>query len=350
MTYRHHNITTGETMGHRWTMAASALLFFFSALFFSAGPTHGMEALSDAQMRNLTGQAGITLAAGDAVFEFWSDAMKFQDVNTLDMDGGTLSPDGYVKYDLHGIMVADDVLEFDAGVFYEEEPLEFNDDISGQDDVTRTFEHPLNNTAMVFLSHTANNPEFEYRASNISVYNHDTNIQGETVLGDLDVSGVNLYESKINIYPPAEDGTSGIRAVAGARAEIGSVVYKNPEQFENIFISGVMAGSGFSGDPADPGAWAFEDGMFELGIPYYYHDDPDQQDTELDSHPFTLDFATDAGRPGDFDSYMAINAPMRGSIRVKNISSNDFDMGPVAIDGIRLYKNYIEFPGRGIGN
>ncbi|MCF8026650.1 MAG: hypothetical protein K9K82_14330 [Desulfobacteraceae bacterium] len=336
-------------MQHRQTIAASALLFF-SALLLFPPLAPGMEKLSKEQMRDLTGQAGISLAASDAVFEFWSDSFKIQDVNTLDMDGGTLSPDGYVRFDLHGIMVADDMFEFDVGLFYEEEPLEFNDDISGQDDVIRTFEHPLNNTAMMFLSHSANNPEFEYTLSNISVYNHDTNIQGETVLGDLDVSGANLYESKINIYPPAEDGTSGIRAVAGGRAEIDAVVYKNPEQFENIFISGAMAGSGFSGDPSDPSAWAFEDGIFELGIPYYYHDDPDQQDTEIHSHPFTLDITTDENRSGDFASYMAINAPMRGSIRIKSVSSDDFDMGPIAIDGMRLYKNYVEFPGRGIGN
>ncbi|MCF8026609.1 MAG: hypothetical protein K9K82_14125 [Desulfobacteraceae bacterium] len=309
-----------------------------------------MEKLSDDQMQDLTGQAGISLAANNAVFEFWSDSFTFQDVNTLDMDSNTLSPDGYVRFDLYGVMVADDMLDFDVGGFYKEEQLQFTDQISGQDDVTRTFEHPLNKTAMVFLSHTANNPEFAYSASSISVYNHDTNIQGETVLGDLDVSGIKLHESRFNIYPPAEDGTSGIRAIAGARAEIGSVVYKNPQQFENIFLSGVMAGSGFSGDPADPGAWAFAEGMFELGIPYYYHDDPDQQDTEIHSHPFTLDFGTDTERPGNFDSYMAVSAPMRGAIRVKSVSSDDFDMGPIAIDGMRLYKNYVEFPGRGIGN
>jgi hypothetical protein len=47
---------------------------------------------------------------------------------------------------------------------------------------------------------------------------------------------------------------------------------------------------------------------------------------------------------------VAINAPIKGSIRIENISSSNFDMGPVAIDGIRLYKNVVEFPGRGIGN
>jgi hypothetical protein len=41
---------------------------------------------------------------------------------------------------------------------------------------------------------------------------------------------------------------------------------------------------------------------------------------------------------------------MEGSLRIESVSSKGFDLGPIAIDGLRLYKNRIEFPGRGIGH
>ena len=339
-----------EKIHHGRTAWILALLFVSVCLFFPKNAA-ALEKLSNKEMRSLTGQAGITFAPSNAVFEYWSDAVKIQDVNTRDRTGTLFSPDGYVSFDLYALMVADDLFDLDIGVFNETDALEFTDE-TPDGNVTRTFEHPLNNTAMVFLSHTANEPQFNLNLNSIAVYNHGTG--QESLIGDLDVSGINLYESRLNIYPPASDGTCGLRAIAGARTEIESLIYANPDQLENVAVSNVMLGSGFSGDPSAPENWTYDEGMFELGIPYYFHDDPEAVDDQLDSHPFTLDIATDTDRPGDFQTYMAINAPMRGSIRIKNISSTtsgtSFDMGPIAIDGIRLYKNVVEFPGRGIGN
>jgi|GEM_PF-3974389 len=326
------------------------LFFVFSCFFFPKNAL-SIEELSNEEMKGLTAQAGITFAPGNAVLEYWSDAVKIQDVNTRDKTGTLLIQDGYVRFDLYALMVADDLFDLDIGVFNETDTLEFIDE-TPYGDVIRTFEHPLNNTAMVFLSHTANEPQFYLNLNDIAVYNHDTG--QESLIGDLNASRINLYESRLNIYPPAGNGACGLRAIAGMRTGIDSLIFSNPDQVENVFFSNVMLGSGFSGAPSAPENWAYDEGMFELGIPYYYHDDPTQEDTQLDSHPFSLDITTDTNRAGDFQSYMAINAPMRGSIRIKNITSatsgTSFDMGPIAIDGIRLYKNVVEFPGRGIGN
>ncbi|MFW6080878.1 MAG: hypothetical protein ACOC7W_03115 [Desulfosalsimonas sp.] len=337
-------------MGYRLTALAACLLLFMLPLL-APDTARGLEEMTAREMNKVSGQAGISLATDEATFYLYADSIKFQDKNTLDKDGNELSPDGYVRFGYKALLVAEDFFEIDIGEFNQEDDLEFTDQTS-DGEVTRTFEHPLNHTAMVFLDQSAGDePFFNLKIQDISVYNHDS--EAETAIGNLDAAGISLHESRFNIYPPT-DGGCGIRGIIGARAEIGLLEYTNPDKTADSQISaaGAMLGAGFSGAPEDPDAWEFDDGMFELGIPYYYHDDPEEEDTELDSYPFTLDITgvDDDSRSGDFQTFIAVRAPVRGSVRVKNISSDNFDTGPIAIDGIRLYKNNIEFPGRGIGN
>ncbi|MCF8026457.1 MAG: hypothetical protein K9K82_13345 [Desulfobacteraceae bacterium] len=349
--------------------AIVALLFFAAVFFPQSAPA--LEKLSKEEMQGLTGQAGFSLAADNAVFFYYSDAMKFQDVNTVDMTGDPLTPEGFAKFDVSALLTVDDYFDLDVGVFYREEPLTFDDQTdpnTPDTTITREFDHPLNNTAMIFLSQQADEPQLDLSIQNISVYNHsldaqDTEVhdpQAESLIGDVDVTNARILESRGNLFPPAGDNASGIRAVGGTRMQIGSLTYANPEQTTGLTVSDIMIGAGFTGDALpegpssanemDTSTWAFDTGVFEIGRPYYFHDDPAQEDTTLASYPASLDFSSDDTRAGDFQSYVAINAPVRGSIRIKNVSSSNFNMGPIAIDGIRLYKNYIEFPGRGIGN
>lgn len=337
-------------MGHRLTSLSACLLLFMLFPIVVPHTAAGLEELSTEEMKDISGQAGISLATDDATFHLYADSIKFQDRGTLDKDGGELSPDGYVRFGYKALLVSEDFFELDIGAFNEGE-LAFTDQ-TADGEVTRTFEHPLNHTAMIFLDQAAgDDPFFNLKIQDISVYNHG--LGQETGIGSLDAAGLRLHESRFNLYPPVE-GDCGIRGIIGARAEIGNLTYANPDKTTDskITVSGAMIGGEISGAPEDPDAWAFDNGMFELGIPYYYQDDPETEDTELDSHPFTLDVAgvDDGSRPGDFQTFIAIRAPVRGSVRIKNVSSNNFDMGPIAIDGIRVYKNHIEFPGRGIGN
>lgn len=335
------------------------LIGFLSVLFLQPASAPAIEKLSEAEMRSVTAQAGITWRTKDATFFASRESRTYRDIETRDRFGELLTPSGYAKYDLNAILLLNSTVNLDTGIFHESESLTFTDHI-GEITEERTFDHPLNNLAMVFISRKSaeDNPEALLNLDNISVYHHVR--EAEMLLGDVRVVDFTSFESRLRIYPPEGDNASGIRAVGGTRFQIDSVIYENPDQFENIVVTGFMAGSSFGGgdltegpsdtNQIDTSTWSFEDGLFELGMPYYYHDNPEQQDTELDSHPFTLDFATNEERAGDYQSYMAINAPVRGSVRIKNISSDDFDMGPIAIDGVRLYRNYIEFPGRGIGN
>ena len=87
-------------------------------------------------------------------------------------------------------------------------------------------------------------------------------------------------------------------------------------------------------------------------------DDNDKQDGEIGGvkiveRPSTLSFITRE----DGSTCLAMNLPMHGSIRVEEVigynSSGDDtylggnSMGPVIVEGLRIKKLYIEFPGRG---
>mgnify|MGYP006284974347 CR=1 FL=1 len=335
-----------------------------SLFVFFAAPASAIEKLSDAEMHEVTAQAGISVRTGNVSVFLNQQGRQLTDINTYDRFGTALSPNGYVTFDLHSMMILNDTIHMDVGVFNESDALTFTDtytdETGSSQTVERSFAHPLNNLAMVSLyQEAAGDPEYLIQMDNIAVYNHD--LVQESMIGDLNISDILTAESALNLFPPASDnGVSGIRGVGGTRIQVDTLKLENPDQHMTASVSGIMMGAAFTGDPLpesessssqlDPSTWAFDEGLFQVGIPYYFNDDPEQEDTELNSHPFEFDIVTDDTRSGDFQSYMRLNAPMRGSIRIQNISSDNFDMGAIAIDGIRLYKNVVEFPGRGIGH
>lgn len=308
-----------------WTVVLGLLLI--SALFLPRSAAC-MEKLDNEEMKGLTGQAGISAASSNVVLEYFNEEIKFEDTHTLDKDGNPLTPNGYVKFGMHALMVSDDLITFDVGVF--------------------------NDLAMVSMTHESlNDPVNFFHLENVSVRNHNTQPPSNTVLGDIQISNIQIFKSRLNLFPPGGSGnTCGIQGAGGVRMNMENLVFNNPNDNMSVSVSGAMFGAAFTGSPENPEDWAFDDGLFCVGSPYYFQDYSGQQ--ELGPQPFTFDITHDGSRPGDFQAYMALNLPVQGSIRIQNIASEapdaNFDMGPIAIDGIRLYKNEVEFPGRGIGN
>lgn len=308
-----------------WTVVFGLLLV---SAFFLPHSAVGMEKMDSQEMKGVTGQAGISVATDNAVLEYFNEEIKFEDTNTLDKDGNKLTPNGYVKFGMHALLVSDDAMTIDVGGFRD--------------------------LAMVSITHESlNDPLNFFNLENVSVRNQNTQPPSNTVLGDVQISNIQIFKSRLNLFPPGGSGnTCGIQGAAGARMNIESLVFNNPDNNMSVSVSGAMFGAAFTGDPENPGDWAFEDGLFSVGSPYYFHGYAGQQ--ELGPQPFTFDITHDSSRSGDFQAYMALNLPIQGSIRIQNIAAetpdSSFDMGPIAIDGIRLYKNEVEFPGRGIGN
>jgi hypothetical protein len=318
-----------------------------------------MEKLTSEEMRSFTGQTGIDFAADQTVFYHYADSIKIEDVGTRNKDGVLLTPDGYLRFTFETLIAADDeIFAVDVGLYDSAGQVEVTDQTS-TGPVTRYLDHPWNQLAMVHLAQqTLGSPHYHIKMDDLSVYNHT--LSRESLIGDLNIAGIHIHEAVLDLFPATGTSSRGIRGSIGMRAETGGIWFENPGQQMRAAFEGIMVGAAFTGPPlpeaasstsqVDPGTWGFDTGMFQVGIPCAFHDDPDLVDTTLATHPFSIDFAGDDTRPGDFQTYILVNAPVKGSIRISSISSDNFDMGPVAIDGMRLYKHEIEFPGRGIGN
>ena len=148
------------------------------------------------------------------------------------------------------------------------------------------------------------------------------------------------------MFPPDEVNGCGIRLFSGEKCEIDTIRYQetgNDDATTDFKLEGIMIGESILGLEIMPVEWEFDTGLFQLGVAA---NEPDDEDS-----PFTFDIGNGTDQNGDSRGFMAVNMPMKGSIRVKKMTGNsNFNMGPIAIDGIHLQKLVVEFPGRGIGN
>src|SRR6056297_2129962 len=107
------------------------------------------------------------------------------------------------------MMIVNNFIRMDIGVFNEEEPLTFTDETSSGP-VERSFSHPLNNMAMLRLStrEASENPEYLIQMNEMAVYNHD--LAQENMLGDLNISDVRMAATRLDLFPPnAQYGCCG---------------------------------------------------------------------------------------------------------------------------------------------
>ncbi len=330
------------------------LAAFAAILFFIPFPAPGLEELSDRQLSRVTAQSGLTLGADQGVFYLDAIGLGFRDAGTLDPWGTPLGVDGYLCGDLGGIFLMDTEFIMDIGNFLEQDSILVQDDAGGGTPVLRSLDHPLNDTPMLFLSQTGGSIHGTFRVTDISTWDHGAGAEG--VLGDLSLSGLSVSSARIAFFAPT--GGAGIRVLTGAVVTAETIRFSTLAQENDLLVSGVMLGNSFSGTPLpddnlgnapiDTSSWALESGSFNLGLPYSYNDIPGVPDPDLTALPLSVDVAGD--RLIGQATCLVINAPMEGSLRIESVSSKGFDLGPIAIDGLRLYKNLIEFPGRGIGH
>ncbi|MBI9092758.1 MAG: hypothetical protein JEZ12_26375 [Desulfobacterium sp.] len=314
----------------------------------------GLEALSNRQLSRITAQSGLNLEAAQGLFYLSAVGVGFSDVGTVDPWGTPLGVDGYLHGDLGGIFTLDTEFALDIGNFLEPDPILVQDDAGGSIPVLRSLDHPLNHRPMLFLSQTEGGIQGDFRIADLTIWDHGAG--AEEVLGDLSVSGLALSSTRLALFAPP--GGTGIRILAGGVVVAETIRFSTLSPENDLLVSGLMLGSSFSGtplpednlgnSPIDTRSWALENGSFNLGNPCYYNDILGVPDLEPTALPLSVDVAGD--REVGPATCLVINAPMEGSLRIKSVSANGFDLGPMAIDGLRLYKNVIEFPGRGIGH
>lgn len=278
-----------------------------------------LETLTPVQMKRVVAQAGVDIAIGDAVTENHLDKLQisnpddasnqyisFNDikyVSTLNTGSSDMNEDGAINH-----------LSLDVGLYA--------------------------NQVMLF----ALSPDLNI-TTDITVDNID--FSGTTIgsfsVDDLTISSFHLYMGP--------HGVSGINFEIGKRLSISTIEY-GYNSTDSLTFSGIGVAKSFSGTLENPATWTTDKGEFLIG-------------DILNNKPATLDFSGDATASWNFlDSggnaysvanpryntgYIAMNLPMEGSIRVKNINFGDNNLGSVAIDGLKVEKLYIEIPGRGLG-
>jgi len=306
------------------------LMSFLMMAFFSSQPSsHALVSLSPGQMKKAVAQAGVDIAIGDAVTETNLDSLRFSNpedlnnqyisfndinlISTLNTGSTDMNDDGYINH-----------LCLDVGLY--------------------------NNQVMFF----AESPDLNL-TTDISVGNIDFS---GTVIGSLFVDKLKISSFHLFMGP---HGSSGISFEAGTRLNINSIKY-DYNSTDSLIFSGVTFSKSFSGTLENPDSWITEPGEFRVG-------------DVLNNKVASLDFAGDTtanwnfvdsdgisyyvANPRNDKGYIAMNLPMEGSIRVKDISFGAENislgitrtsLGSIAIDGIKVEKLYIEIPGRGLGN
>jgi hypothetical protein len=93
--------------------------------------------------------------------------------------------------------------------------------------------------------------------------------------------------------------------------------------------------SGTADDPSDPSTWEFS-GYFRIG------DVIGGQIDSAASSPATIDVATDTSTATPTTS-LYLNLPMKGTVRIADVSLGGTSFGPVAIDGITVHHLGLKF-------
>jgi hypothetical protein len=318
-------------------------------LMMNVRTVDALERMSSSEMKKVTAQGGISIAFDGLVVTSESTGFSLKDIGTLDASGNSID-DGYIIGNVLSFFIADTGFNLDIGSINGDGVLVFD---GGSPEIGGI------NVTQVF-----GETRFDFEYNDIHVWNYQQAVQEETHLGSLSVDNYTTSQASLKLFPPM-DGTCGVRGLAEARYSMDTLSFSAQEGNDDLVIAGVMKGFAFTGDPLpddnqgtesiDTTSWDFGEGGFKIGIPHYTDDPTGTEPHENTTLPFSIDISSAPRYVSTTDTtittpHMVIDAPMAGSIRIKSVASMGFDFGPIAIDGIRLYKNIIEFPGRGIGH
>jgi hypothetical protein len=149
-------------------------------------------------------------------------------------------------------------------------------------------------------------------------------------LGRLDVG--NIGQSSFHWYLSGHG--AGVDLEYGARIDIDAFRYTYNTNLEAFEAGGIHLAESATGDPADPSTWAF-DGRFRIGDVFA-------------GNPATLDIVTQERVENSGEQWVSLqlNLPASGSVRIENVRFGNENLGPVAVDGIRIHRLKLDlFPG-----
>jgi hypothetical protein len=296
--YRHHHL-------NGLAVFVAVLLFTLAALL-SAAPSRaaGLVGLKDAELANVTGQAGISTGL-DLSMNYSVSLMKFSDTsatpNWLVLKNFTIT-DGS-----GGLFL---VTTYQGGT------------LAGLDPVTLDVgTNAAGRTLISSYDPSAVTPRW-YGAE---LWFGDA-VGTETSLGNLNLDALSQGPSLAHVGAHA-DGTGGgldFDYTTRISADALKLTYNTAPVLPDtgaLALKGIHLAYAATGDPADYTQWAFT-GNFKIG--------------DIDAgNPAKVDVVTDTST-GSTSIYL--NLPMQGTLRVAEVAFGGNNFGPIAIDGIDVHR------------
>lgn len=152
-------------------------------------------------------------------------------------------------------------------------------------------------------------------------------------IGSLAFNGVSEGPMSL-LFAAHNDASKGIDFEVLTQLSIDSIGYAYNNTPTSFVMSGVHAAGTATGAPEDPSTWSFS-GKFMIG-------DLDGNEIDVDDdssnaavpNPATVDVGTDTATG---NTSMVLGVPMKGTVRVEDVSFGGTSFGPCAIDGITVH-------------
>lgn len=293
------------------------LIYMILTIFFIPSQGICLEKLEKKQMKAETGQAGITMGLDGVAMVHTADSVKF--IDSQDPEPGYVAFENIKGLGTFSTGAKDIDGDGNAGAITIDIGNVINSDSTSADDI------PL-----VFLGC----PDWN---QNIIINIGNINWCGKN-LGSADIINFSLpvWRAYIGSYNGA-----GIDFELGFRTRVEEIRFNYGSSGEKLSVSGLALSGGFNGNPEDdPSTWK-PVGEFKVG-----------DAMNLTPNPASIDIgvreSTD-GTTDDPDPFVKMNLSASGSIRADKIQFGSADFGQMAIDGIKIHKMTVEFPGRGLG-
>jgi len=160
-------------------------------------------------------------------------------------------------------------------------------------------------------------------------YNVDNLVFCSQGIGSVTLDQVTMTPIRYR-FSSHSDGTTGIDFDYKTGITVDDFLYTYNTAPTSLDIAGIHASESASGAPEDPSTWT-HDGDFQVG--------------DLDGSvfgtptPATMDVGTDSGGK----TSVCLNLPMKGTVRVEDVTFGGTDFGPSAIDGITVHHLLVQF-------
>lgn len=278
------------------------IILFLSAIFLlcaPASPRAQLNPVSEDELAQISGQAGITRVIGNSGVRVTVDSYRFSDTDH--------TPHNWIE--LNDVSVDDG----QGGPFSIDTPSssdDFNTLDVATDELGRTY---------VFMNISTHVDPRTYTIGSFVFCGQD--------LGSIRLENVRRGASDKLIIGARDEGFCGITMEYDTELTIDSLEYAYNTQPDSLNLSGIHIAGSAAGDPETPSSWSFE-GKFKIG------------DLQA-GRPMTVDVGTSEGG----GTSVFYNVPMEGAVRVEDVDFGGKRFGPCAMDGITVHHLGIQIPG-----